>query len=614
MAGHSIKKSLHRTLGVFADSSSVYAFYNLPKEEGGFFRIESSKNGVNFSLFHPICQILDEKGQRVDARKTTDFHIAQVNEDYFVLAYKNGEKLSLARTGNFAQFENICDIGGISEEGCIVSNFQYHGQHVMYWGENSINVAFSHNLVNWKLNIKPVLASKEDYFGPSPLKIAGAFEIEEGLLVLYYDCKKIDDVERFFLHGVIFDKNDPTNIIKDVTNPLWEPLDVFAGKKLIPAGVVMFRGELISYWQTDGEIIALVHPFVIDKILERKTTPTNLLKRLKHNPIIKPIVENKWESKATFNPAAIHDRDKVHIIYRAIGDDDVSVLGYATSFDGFNIDARSNKPIYVPTKHFEGVSRDRKTEPYGGLYTSGGGVWGGCEDPRITKLDNKFFMTYVAYDGANPPRVAMTSIDEEDFHKQNWKWKEPVLISPPGIVDKNACVMSEKINGKYVIFHRIYPNILVDFVEDLNFDGETNFLKGEFTIKPRVGFWDSRKIGAGAPPVKTDDGWLLIYQAVGDDDSGRYKIGAMMLDAKDPTKVLYRSKQPILEPIDRHENEGHKAGVAYPCGAVTVGDKLIIYYGGADTVVCAAWANTNKFLKNMKTFGNSPFFETNLTN
>jgi predicted GH43/DUF377 family glycosyl hydrolase len=195
--------------------------------------------------------------------------------------------------------------------------------------------------------------------------------------------------------------------------------------------------------------------------------------------------------------------------------------------------------------------------------------------------------------------VALSSIHINDFLAKNWQWKKPVLISPPGVVDKNACILPERIDSKYVIFHRIYPNILIDFVDDLDYDGTTRWLKGEFKIRPRASYWDSRKIGAGAPPIKTKDGWLLIYHGVGERDPGRYKIGAMLLDRKDPTRVLSRSEEPILEPQVWYENEGWKSGVIYPCGAVVIKDRLLVYYGGADKVACVASAKLDELLDHL---------------
>jgi len=347
--------------------------------------------------------------------------------------------------------------------------------------------------------------------------------------------------------------------------------------------------------------------------LKRKTETVPVLGRFDGNPILEPEPRHWWESKAAFNPGAIYEQGKVHIVYRAIGDSDVSVLGYASSIDGFHIDERLDKPVYVPREPFEGAGLVYPTvtnpevtyvsaeddEEEENNYVSGGGGWGGCEDPRLTRIDDTVYMTYVAFDGYSPPRVALTSIHIDDFLARNWQWQKPVLMSPPGVVDKNACILPEKIKSKYVVFHRIFPDILIDFVDDLDFDGSTRWLKGEFKIRPRAAYWDSRKVGAGAPPIKTKDGWLLIYQAVGERDPGRYKIGAMLLDLKDPARVLARLGEPILEPQVSYENEGWKTGVIYPCGAVVIKDRLLVYYGGADKVTCVASVKLDELLNRL---------------
>jgi beta-1,2-mannobiose phosphorylase / 1,2-beta-oligomannan phosphorylase len=330
-----------------------------------------------------------------------------------------------------------------------------------------------------------------------------------------------------------------------------------------------------------------------------------VLERFKGNPILRPNPENWWETKAVFNPAALYDGGKLHILYRAIGETDVSVLGYASSSDGLHIQERLNKPAYIPRESFEGVNPPYP-QPHSetpGIYMSGGGGMGGCEDPRITRIDDRVYMTYVAYNGRTQPRVALSSIPIDDFLNHRWNWKKPVLITPPHIVDKNACILPEKIGGKYVIFHRVYPNILIDFVDDMDFDGKTRWLTGQYEIPIRAlsSDWDNHKVGAGPPPLKTKYGWLLIYQAVGRNDGYRYKIGAMLLDLKDPTKVLARSRKPILEPNAWYENEGLKAGVVYPCGAAIIDSQLIVYYGGADMVVCAASVKLNGFVEELST-------------
>ena len=328
------------------------------------------------------------------------------------------------------------------------------------------------------------------------------------------------------------------------------------------------------------------------------------LDRFGGNPILTPDSSRRWETKAVFNPASIYENGKVHILYRAIGESDVSVLGYASSEDGLHISERLDKPAFIPREPFEGVN---PAHPYipepTGIYVSGGGGMGGCEDPRMTRIDDQVYMTYVAYDGYTHPRVALSSIHIDDFLSHRWNWKKPVLISPPYIVDKNACILPEKINGKYVIFHRVFPDILIDLVDNLDFDGKTRFIVGQYKIPTRVlsSDWDSLKVGCGPPPLKTKEGWLLIYQAVGVSDRARYKIGAMLLDLKDPTKVLARTRNPILEPSAVYENEGLKSGVVYPCGAVIINDRLFVYYGGADMVVCVATTKLNRFMEQLVT-------------
>jgi predicted GH43/DUF377 family glycosyl hydrolase len=325
-----------------------------------------------------------------------------------------------------------------------------------------------------------------------------------------------------------------------------------------------------------------------------------VLLRFEGNPILKPDSRHWWETKAVFNPAVIHEGGKIHILYRAIGETDNSLLGYASSIDGFHINERLEKPVYIPREPFEGVGSLPHLET--GIfspYESGGGGGGGCEDPRLTRIEDRVYLTYVAYDGYTSPRVALSSINIDDFLQKKWNWKKPVLISPPGVVDKNACILPEKINGKFVIFHRIFPNILIDFVNDLDFDGKTRWLEGHYKISVKSLSWDSLKVAAGPPPIRTKEGWLFIYHAIDEKDDLRYKIGAMLLDIKEPTRVLARTKNPILEPEASYENDGLKSGVVYPCGAAVLNDRLFVYYGGADMVVCVATAKMPEFLSQL---------------
>jgi len=126
-------------------------------------------------------------------------------------------------------------------------------------------------------------------------------------------------------------------------------------------------------------------------------------------------------------------------------------------------------------------------------------------------------------------------------------------------------------------------------------------------LRAREGSWDSFVRSAGPPPLRTTRGWLLFYHAIDKRDPGRYKLGALLLDLVDPTKVLYRSVSPVLSPDERYENDG-KPGIVYACGAVVRYGTLFIYYGGADKVVCVATAPLDPFLDALVA-GSQPAFK-----
>ncbi len=118
----------------------------------------------------------------------------------------------------------------------------------------------------------------------------------------------------------------------------------------------------------------------------------------------------------------------------------------------------------------------------------------------------------------------------------------------------------------------------------------------------RAEYWDTSMRGAGAPPIKTDRGWLLLYHAMDKRDPNRYKLGAMLLDLTDPTRILYRSPSPILEPEMPYENDG-KPGVVYASGTAVIEGILYVYYGGGDKHVCVAETNLRALLDWLTTYG-----------
>ncbi len=473
----------------------------------------------------------------------------------------------------------------------VLSDYQHHGVTFAFTGDRAIRLAQSTDLQNWQIAAEPLFSD------PMPTQAGGAVLTSEGILLLYYKTQMHQGRTMFTAHLALLDHLNPARVLWNLQEPIWEQRLEWQERHIQPVGTIFEDQHFVSYWWVDQKmVVAIRHTgFVIDakQITIHKKI---LLEKHAANPLIAPNQNHSWEAFTTFNPSAVYLDGKVHILYRAQGYDYVSSIGYAISHDGMMIHQRFDQPIYEPTRGFE-TNHTGTVNPH---LMSGGG-YGGCEDPRLTVIDQTVFMVYVAFDGWSPPRLAMTSLSVENFLKQRWLWSKPVLISPPGMVDKSGCLFPEKINGKYVFLHRVFPNILIDYVDDLNFDGKTNWLVGHDKISIRPKMWDSRKIGAGAPPLKTKEGWLLIYYGVDDKDAGKYHIGAMLLDLENPAKVLYRSNQPILKPETEYEWRGFKPGVAYPCGAVILDGRLLVYYGAADQVVCVATTDLDTFLSDLKT-------------
>jgi len=440
---------------------------------------------------------------------------------------------------------------------------------------------------------RSALAPGSEWMTQSDLAVERAISTSQGVLIFYH-YQKQNTIEV----GVLMtDTADSKKIIWRHNCPVWTSPDEWKNQELIFVDLIKTPKRYLAYWWLKGKgLFVIAYPkYRINNQI--KIRQTHHLHKIANNPIISPNAENSWEAFTTFNPAAIYEAGKVHILYRAQGFDYVSVLGYANSKNGTHIYQQGSKPAYVPIRAFE---KKKPGQAVNLEYTRSGGGHEGCEDPRVTRIGDRIYMTYVAFNGWEPQRITLTSIKLSDFLAQRWLWEKPILISPPGAIDKSACLLPEKINGKYVIFHRIFPNILIDFVDDLEF-GPGNYLKGEYKIGPRSPmWWDSRKVGVGAPPLKTKDGWLLIYQSVDDKDASHYLVGAMLLDLNDPTKVLHRSSHPIVEPDQWYDNEGFKAGVVYPCGAVIIKGRLFVYYGGADSYVCVATADLDQFLDKLK--------------
>ena len=319
------------------------------------------------------------------------------------------------------------------------------------------------------------------------------------------------------------------------------------------------------------------------------------LLRSHFNPIIKPGL-HPWSAESVMNPAALALGGRTHLIYRAIGMDGASRLGYASSADGVVFDEQLPYPIFIVQKQSSIPESLRRYSPV--MYPSGGS-WGGCEDPRTVAINGKVYVTFNMFENWIL-RVGYISIEEEDFlAKRFYKWDGPYKLSH-GARDKNWVLFPEKINGQFAVLHSIIgertDRVRIEYIDDLKELALRKFESPDPQQVPdqRVA-WHNHVRSAGPPPVKTDKGWLVFYHAHTEKDSYKYKLGAMLLDVNDPEQILCRAVAPVLEPDAHYENAG-KPGIIYACGAVVRNGQLYVYYGGADKVVCVATAPLKKFL------------------
>ncbi|MGC2427668.1 MAG: hypothetical protein WA421_11575 [Nitrososphaeraceae archaeon] len=296
-----------------------------------------------------------------------------------------------------------------------------------------------------------------------------------------------------------------------------------------------------------------------------------ILERYKKNPILLPNKDNWWESKAVFNPAVLYDGNKIHMLYRAIGEYEqyISRLGYAYSTDGLNFE-RKKQIAFESTQEYEKY---------------------GIEDPRLVMVDNQIYFTYVVLsDYVSKQPVGLTAlaatVDFDNYARLG-------IITSKGSDNKDVVIFPERINGKYFFLHRprtwIGQRIGIDKPSIWIGEGKSlsKFENHTLLLKPEQQ-WEELKIGSGPPPIKTRHGWLLIYHGV--DRDLIYRAGAALLDLDNPVKIIARTKKPILEPEEPYEKEGDVKNVVFPTGTCIIDDKLYVYYGGGDKVCCLAVA------------------------
>jgi predicted GH43/DUF377 family glycosyl hydrolase len=297
-----------------------------------------------------------------------------------------------------------------------------------------------------------------------------------------------------------------------------------------------------------------------------------LIKRFAKNPIL-TAADIPYEVSTVHNAGVIKYKENYIMLFRSHLKNGRSIIGLAKSKDGFNFNVAKG-PFLIPAE--EGIFKEY--EEYG------------VEDPRITKLEEKYYITYSAY-SRHGVRIGLAVT--KDFSDV----KRISFITEAD--QRNVVLFPEKINDKYFRLDRphteINPwSIWLSSSPDLLHWGDARVI-----IKPQQYHWDEMKIGAGAPPVKTSRGWLVIYHGVFQTMSGSvYRLGLALLDLKDPGRVISVCDRWLLQPEEVYERTGYVPNVVFCCGAVPEKDGSIkIYWGGADQVMCVGTAKINELVE-----------------
>jgi predicted GH43/DUF377 family glycosyl hydrolase len=220
----------------------------------------------------------------------------------------------------------------------------------------------------------------------------------------------------------------------------------------------------------------------------------------------------------------------------------------------------------------------RQTSEYPPLFGSGPLESFGIEDCRVSFMENTYYLTYTAVSAKGVGVGLRTTTDWKQFQSHG-------MILPPH--NKDCAFFEEKISGLFYAFHRPSSvQIGGNYIWLAQSPDGIHWGHHHCIIQTREGLWDSARVGAGAAPIKTDQGWLAIYH--GADATHHYRLGAFLLDLHDPRRVLARTVEPIMEPVAPYETAGFFGKVVFTNGHIVDKDKVTIYYGAADEYVCGA--------------------------
>jgi len=292
----------------------------------------------------------------------------------------------------------------------------------------------------------------------------------------------------------------------------------------------------------------------------------HLLERHPQNPIL-TAADFSRPVNSVFNAAAARFNGQILLLARVEDLTGSSCLWVARSDDGVHF-TPDPEPALLPASE----------EPFRAVENFS------LEDPRITPIDDAYYVTYVGYSGYGCVTILACTRDFE-------RYERVAVMTVPD--NKDVVLFPKKIGGRYARLDRPMTrrpsvgDMWIVLSPDLVYWGDP---RPVMTPRPRK--WDSYKIGAGAPPIETPHGWLEIYHGVRSTAAGLlYRLGAVLLDLEQPWRVVGRAREAILSPIAPEDLEGNVGNVVFTCGAILEDDgELKVYYGAADQVMCLATA------------------------
>lgn len=303
--------------------------------------------------------------------------------------------------------------------------------------------------------------------------------------------------------------------------------------------------------------------------------------RYKNNPIL-TINDIPYTVETVHNAGVVKYDSKYIMLFRSHRKNGRSIIGIAESKNGFDFESKP-EPFMIPANN--GIFKEYEKF--------------GVEDPRITFIEDAFYITYSAY-SKHGVRIGLAkTLDFESVERI-------AFITQADY--RNTVLFPEKIDGRYVKLDRPHSDISpwsiwISYSPDLIYWGNSRIV-----MKPVMYHWDEMKIGPGAPPFRTKEGWLSIYHGVFPTmDGSIYRLGVALHKLDDPATILGVSDQWILQPEDPWEVTGYVHNVVFTCGAVPEDDgTLKLYWGGADKVMCVGTAKINELVNLCKTNSRDP--------